>query len=104
MNEQKRYMENPDSLSIEVEIVYALPYRQVIKRLNVAEGTTVENAVVQSGILEMFPEIDLARNRYGIFGKLIKRGTALHHRDRVEIYRPLVIDPKDARRKRATIS
>jgi hypothetical protein len=89
---------------LKVEVVYALPDRQVMKRLNVAKGTTAENAIVQSGILDMFPEIDLAKNRYGIFGKLIKNGTVLHHRDRIEIYRPLIIDPKDARRKRATIS
>ena len=89
---------------LEVEVVYAIPDRQVMKRLNVIKGTTAENAIVQSGILEMFPEIDLTRNRYGIFGKLIKKGAVLHHRDRVEIYRPLIIDPKDARRSRATIS
>lgn len=89
---------------IAVEIVYALPDMQIMKRLDVAEGTTADNAIAQSGILEMFPEIDLTKNRYGIFGKLIKCGTILHHRDRVEIYRPLVIDPKDARRKRSTIS
>jgi len=89
---------------LEVEVVYALPDRQVMKRLNVTKGTTAENAIVQSGILEMFPEIDLTRNRYGIFGKLIKKGTVLHHRDRVEIYRPLIIEPKDARRRRATIA
>lgn len=89
---------------LEVEVVYALPDRQVMKRLQVTKGTTAENAIVQSGILEIFPEIDLARNHYGIFGKLIKKETVLHHRDRVEIYRPLIIDPKDARRRRATIS
>ena len=88
---------------IAVEVVYALPDMQVMKCLNVTEGTTADVAIAQSGILEMFPEIDLTKNRYGIFGKLIKYGTVLHHRDRVEIYRPLVIDPKDARRKRATI-
>ena len=54
---------------LEVEVVYALPDRQIMKRLNVAKGTTAENAIVQSGILDKFPEIDLAKNRYGIFGK-----------------------------------
>jgi putative ubiquitin-RnfH superfamily antitoxin RatB of RatAB toxin-antitoxin module len=51
---------------LKVEVVYALPDRQIMKRLNVAKGTTAENAIVQSGILDMFPEIDLAKNRYGI--------------------------------------
>lgn len=87
---------------IAVEVVYALPDIQVIKHLNVPEGTTADDAIVQSGILEMFPEIDLTQNRYGIFGKSISCNTVLRHRDRVEIYRPLIIDPKDARRKRAT--
>jgi uncharacterized protein len=91
-----------DSL-LEVEVVYALPDKQVMKRFNITVGTTAGVAIEQSGILEMFPEIDLTKNRYGIFGKLIKYETVLHQRDRVEIYRPLVIDPKDARRKRAAI-
>lgn len=86
---------------IAVEVVYALPDIQVVKHVNVAEGTTADVAIVQSGILDMFPEIDLTKNRYGIFGKSITSNTILRDRDRVEIYRPLVIDPKDARRKRA---
>ena len=88
---------------IAVEVVYALPDIQVIKHLNVAEGTTADAAIVQSGILDLFPEIDLTKNRYGLFGKSITCETVLRHRDRVEIYRPLIIDPKDARRKRAAI-
>lgn len=88
---------------IAVEVVFALPDIQVIKHLNVAEGTTADAAIIKSGILDMFPEIDLTKNRCGIFGKSIPYRTVLRHHDRVEIYRPLIIDPKDARRKRAGI-
>ncbi len=88
---------------IAVEVVFTLPDIQVVKCLNVDEGTTADVAIAQSGILEMFPEIDLTKNRCGIFGKLISCGTVLRHHDRVEIYRPLIINPKDARRMRAGI-
>lgn len=86
---------------IEIEVVYALPRNQVTRQLNVPLGTTAEQAVQFSGIINLFPEIDLLRNRLGIFGKLIKPGTTLRNRDRVEIYRPLIVDPKESRRQRA---
>lgn len=84
-----------------VEVAYALPKQQIIVPINVAEGTTAEAAVIASGILEKFPEIDLAVNKLGIFGKLCKPDTVLRHLDRVEIYRPLIADPKEVRRQRA---
>jgi len=86
---------------IMVEVAYALPRQQLIIPVNVAEGTTAEAAVLASGIMGNFPEIDLNANKLGIFGKLIKPDTVLRHLDRVEIYRPLIADPKEVRRQRA---
>ena len=65
------------------------------------KGTTAEQAVQQSRILQKFPEIDLAQNKLGIFGKLVKADTVLREHDRVEIYRALIADPKEVRRQRA---
>jgi len=87
---------------IEIEIAYALPAVQVVKRIKISNGTTLGDAIPLSGIIDEFPEIDLINNRVGIFGKLSKLETILKHNDRVEIYRSLLIDPKDARRLRVT--
>jgi putative ubiquitin-RnfH superfamily antitoxin RatB of RatAB toxin-antitoxin module len=87
--------------TIRVEVAYARPDRQVIVPLNVPPGTTVEQAILDSGVLEQFPEIDLGRNKVGIFGKLTRLGQVLREGDRVEIYRPLIADPKEIRRQRA---
>lgn len=86
---------------IDVEIAYARPDTQLILKLRVPEGTTLEQAVRESGILERFPDIDLARNQVGIFGKLNKTDTVLRNGDRVEIYRQLIADPKEVRKQRA---
>jgi len=86
---------------INVEVVYALPHEQALVRLKLPQGATVAEAVRASGITEKHPEIDLARNKLGIFGKLTKADAVLRDRDRVEIYRPLIADPKEVRRKRA---
>lgn len=86
---------------IEIEVVYALPHEQVVRQLNVPTGTTARQAVALAGISGMFPGIDLSQNKLGIFGRLVRPETILRDRDRVEIYRPLSIDPKEARRKRA---
>jgi uncharacterized protein len=93
--------ENTSHKDIMVEVAYALPKQQIIIPISVAEGTTVEAAVLASGIIEKFPEIDLAMNKLGIFGKLSKPETVLRHLDRIEIYRPLIADPKEVRRQRA---
>ena len=69
--------------------------------LDVPEGSTVEEVIRRSGILEQCPEIDLRRNKVGVWGKLGKLDQELQPRDRAEIYRPLIADPKEARRKRA---
>lgn len=90
-----------NSEEILVEVAYALPAEQIILPIKVATGTTAEGAVKQSGILTKFPEINLAENKIGIFGKLTQLDTPLRDKDRVEIYRPLIADPKEVRRQRA---
>jgi len=84
-----------------VEVVYALPTKQELLTVKVAPGTTVRQAIEVSGILEKYPEIDLARNKLGVFAKLTKPDAVLRDRDRVEIYRPLIADPKEVRKQRA---
>lgn len=88
--------------SINVEVCYALKNRQEIVRLKMPEGCTVQRAIDASGLLQKHPEIDLAKlNKIGVFAKLVKGDTVLRDKDRVEIYRPLIADPKEVRRKRA---
>jgi len=85
----------------QVEVAYARPDEQAIISLEVKEGTTVGEAVARSGIADRFPEVDLDRNKVGIFGRLVDPRTPLRPQDRVEIYRPLTVDPKESRRRRA---
>jgi len=85
---------------IQVEVAYARPERQVILPVMLPAGSTIEQAIEQSGVLSEFPEIDLSQNKVGIFGKLSKKTAELKAGDRVEIYRPLLADPKEVRRKR----
>jgi hypothetical protein len=92
---------NPSPTVIHVEVVYALPDRQSLLRVQLAEGATVGDAIRVSGVQEAYPEIDLARNKVGIFSKLVKLDERVRDKDRVEIYRPLIADPKEVRRKRA---
>ncbi|TXT27414.1 MAG: hypothetical protein FD134_12 [Gallionellaceae bacterium] len=84
-----------------IEVVYALPHEQVLLKLQVPPNTTVAEAIRLSGVLQTCPDIDLARNKFGIFGKLTQADAVLRDRDRIEIYRPLRADPKEVRRKRA---
>ncbi|MGK2952408.1 MAG: RnfH family protein [Thiobacillus sp.] len=84
-----------------VEVIYALPAQQPLLQVWLAEGATVEDAIRASGVLDEFPEIDLAKNKVGIFSKLVKLDEKVRDKDRVEIYRPLIADPKEVRRKRA---
>lgn len=86
---------------LHVEVLYALPDTQTLISLCVPAGTTVMQAIERSRILESHPEIDFARNKLGVYGKLTKGDAILRDRDRVEIYRPLIADPKEVRRKRA---
>ena len=89
--------------SINVEVAYALPDKQIIRAVNVDAGTTIGAAIVQSGIMMDFPDLDieLENAKVGIFAKVATMTTVLHDGDRVEIYRPLIADPKEIRRKRA---
>lgn len=86
---------------IGIEVVYALPERQTLVPLRVAAGTTAIEAVSLSGLLQLYPQIDAANLKLGIFSKAVKPDTVLRDRDRVEIYRPLQADPKEVRRQRA---
>lgn len=93
---------------IDVEVAYATPEKQQIIALQVSEGTTALEAAEQSGITKLFPNIDLANDPMGIFSELmdgkklpLPADYVLQNRDRVEIYRPLIIDPKQARLARA---
>jgi putative ubiquitin-RnfH superfamily antitoxin RatB of RatAB toxin-antitoxin module len=90
-----------DKPLLRIEVAYALREEQVLLELDMAEGTTARQAVERSGILQRIPEIDLARAGLGIFGRVVAPDTPLRDGDRVEIYRPLIADPKDARRTRA---
>jgi len=84
---------------MKIGIAYALPHRQAWFDIDVSEGTTVQNAIERSGILKQFPEIDLEKNKVGIFGKLTTLDAALNDGDRIEIYRPIICDPKTVPRK-----
>lgn len=86
---------------IRVEVAYGRLDEQVILEVEAESGLTVGEAVERSGILQRFPEIDLAQNKLGVFGKVTKLDAKLNPGDRVEIYRPLIADPKEQRKKRA---
>jgi uncharacterized protein len=87
---------------INVEVAYATFSEQVIIPLQVSAGTTVHQAIELSGVLSRFTDIDLAKAKVGIFSQICKLDTVLKADDRVEIYRPLLCDPMQARRVRAT--
>lgn len=86
---------------LSVEVVYALSERQLLLPLEVKAGTSVRQAIEQSGITRAFPCIDPERDPLGIFGRPVSPDTVLRDGDRVEIYRPLIADPKDSRRQRS---
>ncbi|WP_153115593.1 RnfH family protein [Rhodocyclus tenuis] len=87
---------------VRVEVVYALSERQELVPLSLSEGATLKDALEASGLLQKYPEIDLAKNKFGIYAKLSKPDTLLRDRDRIEIYRPLIADPKEMRKQRAS--
>ncbi len=92
-----------DEQNIAVEVVYALTDRQKLIELSVPHGTTVREAAVRSGLDRDFPGLDLAGAPLGVFGKLVAKPEerVLEAGERVEIYRPLIADPKEVRRRRA---
>ncbi|MGF1885761.1 RnfH family protein [Photobacterium profundum] len=93
-------MSSNDKL-IHVEVVYALPNNQRVIKLAINSETDVQEIIEQSGILAMFPEIDLKKNKIGVYSRNVKLNATVHDGDRIEIYRPLLADPKEIRRKRA---
>lgn len=84
-----------------VEVAFATADKQTILSLEVMPHTTVATVIALSGILSCFPEINLTDNKVGIFGKVVELSTPVTPGDRIEIYKPLIIDPKQARRLRA---
>ena len=84
-----------------IEVAYALPQKQIIIPIKVKAGVTAEEAIKASGIIKKFPEIDLSANQIRIFGKLTQLDHVMRERDRIEIYRALIADPKEIRRQRA---
>ena len=96
-------MSEAESSTITVEVAYARPDTQVILSVVVPRDATVEEAIEVSGIANSFPEIDLGQNKVGVFGKLAKLSGNLRDKDRIEIYRPLIADPKEIRRQRAAM-
>ena len=86
---------------LRLEVVYPLPQQQEIFKLRLPTGSSVQQAIEASGVLKKHPEIDLTKNKVGIFAKLTKLDAPLRDHDRIEIYRPLLADPKEVRRQRA---
>lgn len=84
-----------------VEVVYALPERQYLRKVTLGEGSSVAQAIAASGLLELRDDIDLAINKVGVYSRPVKLNDMLHDGDRVEIYRALLADPKELRRQRA---
>lgn len=95
---QKRCMV---SEKIVVEVVYAYPEKYFLKKMTLDQPLTIQNVIVQSGILQKYTEIDLRENKVGIFSRPAKLTDMVENGDRIEIYRPLLADPKEMRRKRA---
>ena len=87
--------------NIVVEVVYALPQKQYLQRVTLEEGSTIEQAIQASGLLALRDDIDLSKNKGGIYSRPAKLQDIVHDGDRVEIYRPLIADPKELRRQRA---
>jgi uncharacterized protein len=88
------------SAMLSIEVCYAHPGEETLLAIELPEGATVRQALEASGILERFPQINLAQQKVGVFGKLKPLDAVLADHDRVEIYRPLLVDPKAARQRR----
>lgn len=86
---------------LRITVCYARPERQFVEELRLPEGAVLRDALERSSLRQNFPYLDLAQARAGIFGKVKDAGSPLRDGDRVEVYRPLIADPKDSRRRRA---
>lgn len=87
--------------SITIEVAYALPHKQSLLTVTVPAAASVEQAIRLSGILDLYPELDLATQKVGIWSRPVKLADPVKAGDRIELYRPLIADPKELRRKRA---
>ncbi|EIJ36580.1 RnfH family protein [Thiothrix nivea] len=92
-------MANPET--IRIEVIYPLPHEQLLLETQVPAGSNIRDGILASGILERYPELDIGTLEAGIFGKMAKLDVPLRERDRIEIYRPLIADPKAVRKQRA---
>jgi len=86
---------------IDVEVAYALPNEQKLLLVEVDDGTDIKDVILESSILDDYPDLDLEKLDVGIFGKMAKLDQKVRDRDRIEIYRPLIADPKEVRKRRA---
>lgn len=86
---------------IKIEVAYAAPQDQRIFTVEIEVGSTIQAAIQRSGILAIYPEIDLTKQKVGIFSKSRQLSDLVNDDERIEIYRPLIIDPKEARRAKA---
>ncbi len=101
MSEEIMNEDNPVLEQLAIEVVYGTPTRQEIINCVVGVDTTIEQAILSSGIIEEFPEIDLAVNNVGIWNRAAKLTDKVKDLDRIEVYRPLLADPKEVRKRRA---
>ncbi|KGJ96399.1 RnfH family protein [Colwellia psychrerythraea] len=86
---------------VTIEVVYGVPHKQKILTLLVDDACTVEQAIIESGVITLFPEIDLQINKVGVWNRAVKLSETVNDLDRIEVYRPLIADPKDVRKRRA---
>lgn len=87
--------------NLSVEVIYALPEKQFLLPVKITDGATIEDVIIASGILSLRADIDLKKNKVGIYSRPVKLNDLVQDGDRIEIYRPLIADPKELRRKRA---
>lgn len=101
MSEHGMNEENSVQEQLAIEVVYGTPTKQEIINCFVEPNTTIEQAVLASGIIDVFPEIDLTINKVGIWNRVAKLTDIVNDLDRIEVYRPLLADPKEVRKRRA---
>ena len=90
-----------DADFVDVEVIYAEPQSHLLVQLRLPAGSTLQQAIEASGLTRKFPEMDLAKLQLGIYGKIVSADVVLSAQDRIEIYRPLLADPKESRQQRA---
>ncbi|VFP84495.1 UPF0125 protein RatB [Candidatus Erwinia haradaeae] len=81
--------------NIAINVVYALPNKQYLYHIDITAGSTVQQAIIMSGIMHLRPEIDLTKNKVGIFGRFVNLSDTIYDGDRIEIYRPIISKPKN---------